>query len=132
MRRYISNDQDWEQVDDEDCWGVNYMGPTARMKEKIEATLHSWGGTMGGTITESIQGTSTKPTPDRERFSVPHASRDPKILQEINLENEDIFELIKNPPEVGAVRIYSQPITSKYRRPQPSKNHHGSGLRSRS
>jgi len=24
MRRYISNDQDWDQVDDEDCWGVNY------------------------------------------------------------------------------------------------------------
>ena len=104
MRRYISNDQDWEQVDDVDCWGVNYMGPTARIKEKIEATLHSW----GGTITELIQGASTKPTPDRERFSVPHASRDPKILQEIDLENEDIFELIKNPPEVGAVRIFEQ------------------------
>ena len=94
MRRYISNDQDWEQVDDEDCWGVNYNGPTARIKEKIEATLHSW----GGKITEPNQEASTKPTPDRERFSVPHASRDPKILQEINLENEDIFELIKKPP----------------------------------
>ena len=47
---------------------------------------------------------------ERERFSVPHASRDPKILQDIiNLENEDIFELIKNPPEVGAVRIFEQP-----------------------
>ena len=31
MRRYISNDQDWEQVDDEDCWGVNYIGPTLTM-----------------------------------------------------------------------------------------------------
>ena len=73
MRRYISNDQDWEQVDDEDCSprGVNYTGPTARIKGKIEATLHSW----GGTITEPNQEASTKPTPDRERFSVPHASR---------------------------------------------------------
>ena len=25
------------------------------------------------------------------------------------MENEDIFELIKNPPEVGAVRIFEQP-----------------------
>ena len=99
MRRYISNDQDWEQVDDEDCWGVNYTEPTARIKGKIEATLHIW----GGTITEPNQEASTKLTPDRERFSVPHASRDPKILQDVNLENEDIFELIKNPPEVGAV-----------------------------
>jgi len=27
----------------------------------------------------------------------------------MNLENEDIFELIKNPPEVGAVRIFEKP-----------------------
>ena len=40
---------------------------------------------------------------------MPHASRDPKILQDVNLENEDIFELIKNPPEVGAARIFEQP-----------------------
>jgi len=41
--------------------------------------------------------------PERERFSVPHASRDPGILKDRNLENEDIFEIIRNPPEVGAV-----------------------------
>ena len=27
----------------------------------------------------------------------------------MNLENEDIFELIKNPPEAGAVRIFEIP-----------------------
>jgi len=27
----------------------------------------------------------------------------------MNLENEDIFELIKNPPEVGAARIFEIP-----------------------
>ena len=40
---------------------------------------------------------------------MPHASRDPKILKDMNLENEDIFELIKNPPEVGTVRIFEKP-----------------------
>ena len=40
---------------------------------------------------------------------MPHAARDPKILKDRNLENEDIFELIKNPPETGAVRILEQP-----------------------
>jgi len=39
---------------------------------------------------------------------VPHASRDPKILKDVNLENEDIFELLQNPPEVGGVRIFEQ------------------------
>ena len=38
-------------------------------------------------------------------ISVPHAARDPKILKDRNLENEDILELIKNPPDIGAVRI---------------------------
>jgi len=33
----------------------------------------------------------------------------PKSFQDVNLENEDIFKLIKNPPEVGAVRIFEQP-----------------------
>ena len=51
----------------------------------------------------------TKLSPERERFSVPHAARDPKILKDRNLENEDILELIKNPPEIGAVRIFEQP-----------------------
>ena len=44
-----------------------------------------------------------------ERFLVPHAARDPKILKDRNLENEDIFELIQNPPEIGAVQNFEQP-----------------------
>jgi len=101
----ISNDQDWEQVDDEDCWGVNYTEPTTQIRGKIETILHIWGDEKP----EPEQDETTKSTPERERFSVPHASRDPKILQDVNLKNEDIFELIKNPPEVGAVRIFEQP-----------------------
>ena len=40
MRRYISNDHDWEQVNDEDCWGVNYTEPTTQIRGKIETILH--------------------------------------------------------------------------------------------
>jgi len=105
MRRYISNDQDWEQVDDEDCWGVNYTEPTTQIRGKIETILHIWEEEQP----ESEQDEITKSIPERERFSVPHASRDPKILQDVNLENEDIYELIKNSPEIGAVRIFEQP-----------------------
>jgi len=105
MRRYISNDQDWEQVNDEDCWGVNYTEPTAQIRGKIETILHIWGEEQPETEQDEI----TKLIPERERFSVSHASRDPKIFQGVNLKNEDIFKLIKNPPEVGAVRIFEQP-----------------------
>jgi len=43
MRRYVSNDQDWEEVDDEDCWVINYTEPTAHIKAKIETILHTLG-----------------------------------------------------------------------------------------
>jgi hypothetical protein len=99
MRRYVSNDQDWEQVDDEDCWGINYTEPTAQIREKIETILHTWGEEQP----EEEQDEVTKLNPERERFSVKPASRDLRILKDMNLENEDIFELIKNPPEEGAV-----------------------------
>jgi len=36
MRRYVSNDQDWEKVDDEDCWGINYTEPTAKFRENLK------------------------------------------------------------------------------------------------
>jgi len=46
MRRYVSNDQDWEKVDNEDCWGLNYTEPTSQIREKIENhPLHLGGGT---------------------------------------------------------------------------------------
>jgi len=41
MQRYVSNDQDWEKVDDEDCWGINYTEPMAQIREKIETSLQN-------------------------------------------------------------------------------------------
>jgi len=99
MRKYVSNGQEWEEVEDKDCWGVNYTEPTAHMKAKIESILYTWGEKQP----EAEQDEGAKQTPERERFSVPHASRDPRILKDLNLENKDIFELIRNPPEEGAV-----------------------------
>ena len=104
-RRYVADEQDWENVDDEGCWGVNYSGPTTEIKDKVESILHSW----GGQHPEEKLVERRQPKPEREKFSVPHASRDPGILKDRNLENEDIFEIIRNPPEVGAVRILKSP-----------------------
>jgi len=101
MRRYVTNEQDWEQVDDEDCWGMNYTGPTTEIKLKIESILHS----LGGKHPEEQQAERKHQKIEKERFSVPHASRDPDTLIHRNLENEDIFEIIRNPP----VRIFEKP-----------------------
>ena len=75
MRRYVSNDEDWEQVDDEDCWGVNYTEPTVHIREKIETILHTWGEEQP----EKEQDEITKLIPKRERFSVQHAARNPSL-----------------------------------------------------
>jgi len=77
MRRHVSDDQDWEQVDDEDCWGVDYTEPTAHIRGRIEAILHTW----GEDLPETEQAEITKLTPEREWFSVPHAARDPRSLK---------------------------------------------------
>ena len=105
MRRYVSNSQDWEKVDDENCWGVNYIDSTTEIKEKIESILLTWGGEHA----EDEQADRIKPNPERQRFPVPHAAIDPEILKDRNLENEDIFEIIRNPPDVGAIRIFEKP-----------------------
>jgi len=91
MRRYVTNNQDWEKVDDEDCWGVNYTEPTTEIKEKIESILHTW----GREHPEVEQADMEKLNPERERFSGPHASSNPGIhvapRTHMHLENEDIF-----------------------------------------
>jgi len=52
--------------------------------------------TLGGEEQpQKEQNKIAKLTPERDRFLVPHAARDPKILKDRNLENKDIFELIE-------------------------------------
>jgi len=76
IRRYVTDDKDWENVDDKDCWGLNYTEPTTEMKDKIESILHSW----GGEHPEEKQAERRQLKLERERFSVAHASRDPETL----------------------------------------------------
>ena len=105
MRRYVSNDQGCEKVDDKECWGIKYKEPTAYIREKIDTILHTWEEERS----EEEQDEVTKRNPERERFSVQHAFRDPRILKDMNMENEDIFEIIRNPREEGAVQIFENP-----------------------
>ena len=61
MRMHVSDDQDWEQVDDEDYWGVDYTEPTAQIREKIKTILHTWGEEQP----EKEQTETTKLTPEK-------------------------------------------------------------------
>ena len=80
------------RVDDEDCWGIDYVTPTPQLLEKMTAILHTWGEKPPETVQAAV--VAMKSSPERERFSVPHAARDPQVLQDRNLDNEDIYQLI--------------------------------------
>jgi len=103
MRRYVSNNQDWEKADDEHCCGIIYTEPTAQIREKIETILHTWGEEQ---LEEAGRGNKTEPR-ERKVVGATRVQRS-KILKDINLENEVIFEMIRNPQEVGAVRIFEK------------------------
>ena len=46
---------------------------------------------------------------NRERFSTPHAARDPNKVEEVEHESEDLQGMIRQPPKVGAVRFHYEP-----------------------
>jgi len=46
---------------------------------------------------------------NRERFSTPHTARNPIKVEEVELESEDLQEMIRQPPEVGAIRFHHEP-----------------------
>ena len=71
MGRYVSNDQDSEKVDDEDCWGITYTEPTAQIREKIETILHTLGGTTRGS---TGRGNKTEPR-ERKVFGATRVQR---------------------------------------------------------
>jgi len=74
---HVTDGQDWETVDNEDCWGMNYTLLLEEIKEKTDSLLQTWG---GGDPVEKEEARINK-KPDKETFSVPHASRDPEILK---------------------------------------------------
>ena len=46
---------------------------------------------------------------NRERFSTLHTARDPKKVEEIEFEGEDVQGMIRHPPNVGAVWFHHGP-----------------------
>jgi len=101
LRRFVSKKQDWDTVDDKDCWGMNYAIFTFEIKEKIESFLHICGGENLGNnrMRNHYRNWREKDSP----------SRNPEMLADRKLGTEDIFNTIRNPPETGVVPIFEKP-----------------------
>jgi len=67
--------------------------------------LSGWGQLAWAKLVQSLQVKST----NRERYSVPHAARNPDIVQDCKLANEDPAAMILDPPSKGAVRFLTEP-----------------------
>jgi len=61
---------------------------------------------------QSETASNCHPRRNRERFSTPHAARDPNKIQEVELENEDLQGMIRQPLKVGAIRFHHEPESS--------------------
>ena len=74
------------------------------MVHQIKALLLTWGG-KNPPEREAIM---ERVLPKWERFSVPHTSRDPEMLPDINLTGDNISNLLKKNPAMGAVCIFKK------------------------
>jgi len=104
LRRSIAEEQDWDAVDGDECWGSEYISPSIDMVHQIKALLLTWGG-KNPPEREAIM---ERVLPKWERFSVPHTSRDPEMLPDINLTGDNISNLLKKNPAMGAVCIFKK------------------------
>ena len=46
---------------------------------------------------------------NRERFSTTHTARDPKKVEEVELDSEELQGMLRQPLKVGAVRFHHEP-----------------------
>ena len=70
-----------ETVDEEDSWGKDY----ASQSEKIRRIIDSLPQALGKEVPEEVEEPKASIKPEKGRFSVPHASRDPDILRDKHL-----------------------------------------------
>ena len=47
---------------------------------------------------------------DWEPYSVPHLAKDPVHVPDVELPSEDIMTLLENPPQMGVVRVFLDPV----------------------
>jgi len=59
----------------------------------------------------------------REQFSTPHTARDPKKIDEIKLENEDLQGMIHQPSRVGTVRFHHETKSTDVSHAGVNSNH---------
>ena len=93
--------KDPEMLDDNEDAGHLCDDAALGLSEQMKHMLSDWGQQVWA---KSVECSQTKPK-NRERYSVPHAARNPDTIQDCELATEDLAAMILNPPCKGAVRF---------------------------
>ena len=108
IESYVSDRlRDPELLDDNEETGNLCDDSAHGLPEQMKLMLSDCGQQAWAQSVESFQ---VKPT-NRERYSVPHATRNPDIIQDCKLAIEDPAVMILDPPPrpKGAVRFLTEP-----------------------
>ena len=97
--------RDPELLDDNEEMGECCENTVHSLPAMLHNMLTEWGQQEGATQTADPKKVPT----NRERYSVPHAARNPDIIRDCELESENIAAMILNPPDKGVVRILTEP-----------------------
>jgi len=96
--------KDPELLDDNEEAGYLCDDSSHGLPQQMKCMISNWGQQAW---TKSMGSTQAKPTM-RERYSVPHAARNPDIIQDCRLLNEDPAAMILDPLPGGVVRFLTE------------------------
>ena len=97
--------KDPELLDDNEEAGYLCDDSSHCLLEQMKRMISDWGQQAW---VESMGSTQVKPT-NREQYSVPRAVRNPGIIQDCRLANEDPAAMILDPPLEGVVKFLTEP-----------------------
>ena len=97
--------KDLELLDDNEEAGYLCDDSSHGLPEQIKCMISNWGQQAW---VESTRNTHFKPT-TRGRYSVPNATRNPDIIQDCRLTNEDPVAMILDPPPGWVVMFLTEP-----------------------
>ena len=97
--------KDLELLDDNEEAGYLCDDSAHGLPGQMKQMISDWGQQAWVKSVGSIQ---IKPT-NGQKYSVPHVARNPDIIQDCKLANEDPAAMILDPPSEGSVRFLTEP-----------------------
>ena len=94
-----------EMMDGNEEAGEHGEGAEHSLMDLLQNMITDWGHQDGSPQEADPKALTT----NRERYSVPYAARNPDIIQDYELDDENTTAMVLNPPNKGVVRFLTEP-----------------------